>query len=163
MKPERAQELYSDYAEGTLTPALRQALEQHFEADPAARADYAQFSQVYALLEQPLGEELEAPLGFRAKILERAAEQQGRRETSVSRAAGWLGWWPPRSCDTSRQHRTRLRRHSSAACGFCRHRPGSERGYAVRYALAFVPFASAVKCAGSNRQCVCNYGDRADY
>ncbi len=95
MKPERAQELYSEYAEGTLTPALRQALEQHFEADPAARADYAQFSQVYALLEQPLGEELEAPLGFRAKILERAAEQQGRRETSSSRAAGWLGWFTP--------------------------------------------------------------------
>ncbi len=95
MKLERAQELYSEYAEGTLTPALSQALEQHFEADPAARADYAQFSQVYALMEQPLGEELEAPLGFRAKILERAAEQQGRRETSSSRAAGWLGWFTP--------------------------------------------------------------------
>jgi hypothetical protein len=95
MKPERAQELYSEYAEETLTPALHQALEQHFEADPAARADYDQFSQVYALLEQPLGAELEAPLGFRAKILERAAEQQGRRETSSSRAAGWLGWFTP--------------------------------------------------------------------
>jgi hypothetical protein len=95
MKPERAQELYSEYAEGTLTPALHQALEQHFEADPAARTDYDQFSQVYALLEQPLGAELEAPLGFRAKILERAAEQQGRRETSGSRAAGWLGWFTP--------------------------------------------------------------------
>lgn len=95
MKLERAQELYSEYAEGTLTPALRQALEQHFEADPAARADYAQFSQVYALLEQPLGAEMEAPLGFRAKILERVTEQQGRRETSSSRAAGWLGWFTP--------------------------------------------------------------------
>ncbi len=95
MKTERAQELYSEYAEGTLTPALRQALEQHFEADPNARADYAQFSQIYALLEQPLGEELEAPLGFRAKILERVTEQQGRREASSSRAAGWLGWFTP--------------------------------------------------------------------
>ncbi len=95
MKPERAQELYSEYTEGTLTPALRQALEQHFEADPAAQADYAQFSQVYALSEQPLGEELEAPLGFRAKILERVTEQQGRREASSSRAAGWLGWFTP--------------------------------------------------------------------
>ena len=95
MKPERAQELYSEYAEETLTPALRQALEQHFEADPAAQADYTQFSQVYALLEQPLGEELEAPLGFRAKILERVSEQQGRREASSSRTAGWLGWFTP--------------------------------------------------------------------
>ena len=95
MKTERAQELYSEYAEGTLTPALRQALEQHFEADPAARADYAQFSQIYALLEQQAGEEMEAPLGFRAKILERVSEQQSRRETSSSRAAGWLGWFTP--------------------------------------------------------------------
>ena len=95
MKPERAQELYSDYAENTLTPALRQALEQHFDADPSARADYHQFSQVYALLEQPLGQELEAPLGFRAKILERAAEHQGRREAQSSRASSWLGWFTP--------------------------------------------------------------------
>ncbi|MGI4788000.1 MAG: anti-sigma factor family protein [Janthinobacterium lividum] len=98
MKPERAQELYSEYAEGALTPALRQALEQHFEADPAARADYDQFSQLYALLEQPLGQELEAPLGFRAKILERVSEQQVQRETTFSsRAAGLFGGWfaPP--------------------------------------------------------------------
>ena len=95
MKPERAQELYSDYAEGTLTPALRQALEQHFEADPAARADYDQFSQVYARLEQPLAQEIEAPHGFRAKILERVAEQQGQREASSPRAAGWFGWFAP--------------------------------------------------------------------
>ena len=98
MKLERAQELYSEYAEGSLTPALRQALDQHFDADPAARADYDQFSQVYSLLEQPLGQEMEAPLGFRAKILERAAEQQARRETTVShRAAGLFGGWfaPP--------------------------------------------------------------------
>ena len=98
MKLERAQELYSDYAEGTLTPALTQALEQHFEAAPDARADYDQFSQIYALLEQPLGQEMEAPLGFRAKILEKATEQQERRETTVShRAAGLFGGWfaPP--------------------------------------------------------------------
>lgn len=95
MKQERAQELYSEYAEDTLTPALRQALEQHFDADPAARADYRQFSQVYALLEQPLGQELEAPLGFRAKVLARATEQQGRRETQNAPAAGWLGWFTP--------------------------------------------------------------------
>ena len=64
MKPERAQELYSDYAEGTLAPALRQALEQHFEADPSARADYARFARVYTLLERPLEAEVEVPLGL---------------------------------------------------------------------------------------------------
>ncbi len=92
MKPERAQELYSEYAEGTLTPALAQALEQHFDADPSARADYAQFSTVYALLALPSGEEVEVPLGFRAKILERVSEQSERRETAkASRAASLFG------------------------------------------------------------------------
>ena len=71
MKLERAQELYSDYAEGVLSPALTQALEQHFDADPAAQDDYARFRRVYVLLEQPFAEELEVPAGFRAHILER--------------------------------------------------------------------------------------------
>ncbi len=94
MKMERAQELYSDYAEGTLTPALRQALEQHFEADPAARSDYAEFSAVYSLLEQPAGEEVEAPSGLRARIMERATAQQEQRVAATSRS-GWLGWLVP--------------------------------------------------------------------
>lgn len=94
MKPERAQELYSDYAEGTLVPALRQALEQHFEADPSARADYARFARVYTLMEQPLAADVEVPLGFRAKILERVAAEQNRRETTFStRAAGTVTGW----------------------------------------------------------------------
>ena len=92
MKIERAQELYSDYAEGTLTPALRQALEQHFDADPAARADYAQFSAVYSLLEQPAGEEVEAPSGFRAKIMERASAQREQHAAPAIRST-WLGWF----------------------------------------------------------------------
>ena len=94
MKPERAEELYSDYAEGTLAPALHQALEQHFEADPSARADYARFVRVYTLLEQPSAAEAEVPLGFRATILERVAAEQGRRETTFStRAAGTVSGW----------------------------------------------------------------------
>jgi len=94
MKPERAEELYSDYAEGTLAPALRQALEQHFEADPSARADYARFTQVYALMDLPLGAEVDVPLGFRAKILERVAAEQARRETTfTTRAASTVTGW----------------------------------------------------------------------
>ena len=97
MKPERAQELYSDYAEGTLTPALRQALEQHFTADPSARAEYAQFKRVYSLLDAP-EEEQQVPLGFRAKILERVAAQQAPRETTWSQRvfAGWFSTVPHR-------------------------------------------------------------------
>ncbi len=94
MKQERAQELYSDYAEGALAPALRQALEQHFEADPSARADYARFTRVYTLLEQPLEADVDVPLGFRANILERVAAEQNRRETTFStRAAGTVTGW----------------------------------------------------------------------
>ncbi len=101
MKLERAQELYSDYAEGALTPALKLALEQHFEADAAARADYDQFARVYSLLEQPAMQELEAPLGFRAKILERASLEQAKRESTLTQRAtntfaGWFSAVPHR-------------------------------------------------------------------
>ena len=94
MKPERAQELYSDYAEGTLAPALKQALDQHFDADPSARADYSRFARVYTLLEQPMEPEVDVPLGFRAKLLEQVAAEQARRETTFStRAAGTVTGW----------------------------------------------------------------------
>lgn len=95
MKQERAQELYTDYAEGLLTPALRLALEQHFAADPDARADYDQFAQVYALLEAPDTQEVEVPLGFRAKILERVAAEQAKREITFTQRAAttFTGWF----------------------------------------------------------------------
>ena len=99
MKTERARELYSDYAEGALSPAFKQALEQHFEADWDARADFDQFMRVYALMDAPeLREEIEVPLGFRAKVLELAAQEQARREAVPSRRAaltitGWFSSW----------------------------------------------------------------------
>ncbi|MDQ2686454.1 MAG: hypothetical protein M3Y28_01145 [Armatimonadota bacterium] len=99
MKLERARELYSDYAEGALSPAFTQALEQHFEADPEARADFDQFLQVYSLLDAPEARaEVEVPLGFRAKVLELAAQEQARREAAPTRRAaltltGWFSSW----------------------------------------------------------------------
>lgn len=95
MKLERAQELYSDYAEGTLTPALQMALEQHFDADPSVRADYEQFSRIYTLMEMPDAPEVEVPLGFRAKILERVSAEQAKRDTSFSQRAAntFTGWF----------------------------------------------------------------------
>jgi len=94
MKQERAQELYSDFAEGALAPALHQALEQHFEADATARADYARFARVYTLLDRPLEADVEVPAGFRAKILEQAASEQARRETTfTTRATGTVTGW----------------------------------------------------------------------
>lgn len=95
MKPERARELFSDYAEDALTPALRLALDQHFAADPAARAEYEQFFRIYALLEAHEPAMVEVPLGFRAKVLENVAAEQARREAAPAhRAAQSLtGWW----------------------------------------------------------------------
>jgi hypothetical protein len=84
MKPERAKELYSDYAEGALSPALRQALEQHFENDPEARADYQEFAAVFQLLDAQTYEEVDVPVGFRAKILERVSRETSAREAAAA-------------------------------------------------------------------------------
>jgi hypothetical protein len=94
MKTERARELYSDYAEGVLSPALAQALEQHFESEPDARADYEQFQQVYSLLDTMQGDEVAVPLGFRATVLDLAAEEHARREATPS-VAGWFSGLNP--------------------------------------------------------------------
>ncbi len=88
MKTERARELYSDYAEGLLSPAMRQALEQHLAADPGAQADYAEFQRVYQLVQIHEAPLVDVPVGFRAKVLEMAAQAQAAREsTPAYRAA----------------------------------------------------------------------------
>lgn len=104
MKLERARELYSDYAEGTLSPAMRLALEQHLAADAEARADYAQFQSVYHLMNAHDAPQVEVPLGFRAKVLELAAEAQARRDATPARRAALslTGWF------ASLGHRRRL-------------------------------------------------------
>ena len=95
MKPERARELFSEYAEDALTPAMRLAMDQHFEADPAARVEYAQFERVYALLEADVPEMVEVPLGFRARVLEQVAAERARREAAPAHRAALslTGWW----------------------------------------------------------------------
>ena len=91
MKQERAQELYSDYLEGTLSPAMRLALEQHFQADPAARADYDEFAAMYTLFDSRPETDVDVPRGFRAKVLELAATEQAQRQQERSRGVfGWL-------------------------------------------------------------------------
>jgi len=83
MKLERAQELYSEYKEGTLSPAMKLALEQHFEADQEAKHDYDDFARVFDLLAMAEVDEVEVPLGFRAKIMERAALESAKRTPST--------------------------------------------------------------------------------
>lgn len=87
MKTERARELYSEYAEETLSPAMRLALEQHFAAEPDARTDYAEFERVYQLVQRHEAPLVDVPLGFRAKVLELAAEAHAAREISPAQRA----------------------------------------------------------------------------
>jgi len=83
MKLERAQELYTEYKEGTLSPAMKLALEQHFEADLDAKQDYDDFACVFDLLAMAEVAEVEVPHGFRAKVLERAALESAKRTPST--------------------------------------------------------------------------------
>jgi len=80
MKLERARELYSDYAEGILSPALRQALDQHLEASAEARADYEEFAKFYRFMDRIEVPEVQVPVGFRERVMQLAAEQQARRQ-----------------------------------------------------------------------------------
>jgi len=83
MKLERAQELYSEYKEGILSPAMKLALEQHFEADQEAKHDYDDFARVFDLLAMAEVDEVEVPHGFRAKVMERAALESAKRTPST--------------------------------------------------------------------------------
>lgn len=95
MKLERGQELYSEYRDGSLSPAMRLALEQHFQTDDTARADYDNFARAMSLLENTAFEELEAPHGFRASVMERVAAAHAAREQKpqgfMERLADWFG------------------------------------------------------------------------
>lgn len=84
MKFERAQEIYSDYQEGSVSPAMKLALEQHFEAEPAAKQDFDEFSRVLGLLSDYTPGEVEVPHAFRAKIMERVASE-GVRQSAPQR------------------------------------------------------------------------------
>jgi hypothetical protein len=79
MKLERAQEIYSDYKEETLSPAMKLALEQHFEAESGAREDYDQFSQLFSMMSTATPEEVEVPNGFRASVMARVSQEASNR------------------------------------------------------------------------------------
>jgi len=96
MKLEQAQELYTDYMEGTLSPAMRLALEQHFERDAAAHEDYKSFSGIMQSFQTVKLTELEPPHGFRASILERvtaesSAAKQAKPFSVADTIRNWFG------------------------------------------------------------------------
>jgi len=96
MKLEQAQELYTDYMEGTLSPAMRLALEQYFERDAEAREDYKAFSLIMQSFQTAKITELEPPHGFRASILERvtaesASAKQVKSFSFADTIRSWFG------------------------------------------------------------------------
>jgi hypothetical protein len=98
MKLERARELYSDYNEGTLSPAMRLAFEQHLDADAAARTDYEEFTRIYSTLDAQSEDTVEVPMGFRAKVLEMAEAEmrRGVRLSPLDQLGAWLRIGPQR-------------------------------------------------------------------
>ena len=86
MTLEQAQELYSDYHEGALTPAMRLAFEQTLTANEQIRNDYASFAAVYAFTNVGLSDQVEVPIGFRSSVLQRASVEGSRRQPSFGNA-----------------------------------------------------------------------------
>jgi len=95
MKLEQAQELYSDYMEGALSPAMRLALEQHFERDAEAREDYEAFCQLIRAFAKIEVAEVEAPSGLRASVLERVSLEASvtHQKQSIGFADTVRGWF----------------------------------------------------------------------
>lgn len=72
MRCERAQELFSDYCEGTIQPAFAVSLESHLSSCPHCRTEVESIRQLWQMLDEvPL---VDPPAGFRAHVLNRLEE-----------------------------------------------------------------------------------------
>jgi len=87
MNAEKAQELFSDYREGTLSPSLRSSLERALAADPALKAEYVRFEEAWDHLGALTSEEAELPFGLHDKIMARIDKSvfDAKREAKAGR------------------------------------------------------------------------------
>jgi hypothetical protein len=88
MQCERAEELFSDYIEGALDPAMRQVFEQHLSVCASCNIDVEQLRAVFGLLDEGLPE-VATPPGFRAAVLNKI-RQQPHRQTLLERMRAWI-------------------------------------------------------------------------
>lgn len=58
---------------------MKLALDQHFDADPAGKQDFDDFSRIFGLLSEATADEVEVPHGFRAKVMERVSVEATKR------------------------------------------------------------------------------------
>lgn len=91
----KARELYSDYQEGTLSPAMRQAFEQALEKNSEIRADYAEFVRVMGAFDAFAQKDLvEIPPLLHERISARI--DQAEWEASRKKQSGFsFGFWRP--------------------------------------------------------------------
>lgn len=88
MTPEKAQELFSEYREGTLDPGLRQALERHFYENPATQEEYRVFVSVYDSLSNP--PEVTPPANLSELINRRLDLADWERKREPKRQLRWF-------------------------------------------------------------------------
>ena len=88
MQCERVHELFSDYIEGALDPAMQQVMSQHVRTCQSCGAEIEQLRGIYALLSDGLPE-VDVPSGFRASILNTIREQKAP-DTLMSRVRSWF-------------------------------------------------------------------------
>lgn len=88
MTCERAQELFSDYHEGTLAPGLRQELERHLDQDPACSHQYQLFKAMLNSFEclPPV----EVPSDLQEKVSQRLDRLDWESKQGKSAGTGWL-------------------------------------------------------------------------
>jgi anti-sigma-K factor RskA len=90
MRCERAQELFSEYCEGALQPALTVPLESHLTSCAECRATVQDLKEVWRILDSPMAA-VEPPAGFRAAVWSRidAEEEKSRRSWRPRFAFQW--------------------------------------------------------------------------
>jgi hypothetical protein len=82
MKCEKAQELFSDYLEGTLERPMEFMLEHHLHDCHACEQDYNRFCQTWEALDAM--PEVEVPMGLHARVMEKIQAQPAKKERKWS-------------------------------------------------------------------------------
>src|SRR5437016_3673479 len=91
MRCERAQELFSEYCEGTVQRALKVPLESHLGACGQCRDEVSGLRRVWKLLDDaPL---MSPPEGFRAAVWQRIDAQQAARNTRPRFSFDWRSFF----------------------------------------------------------------------
>lgn len=93
MNANKAREFFSEYYEGKLDRALKQAFERRLESDSELKADYRQFEIVMLRLGQLKDLSVDVPEDLHEQITSRIDRQLYAAKRSAP--SGFLAWWKP--------------------------------------------------------------------